>query len=412
MLRGAESDADEQYVRGLCESLGIPLRAVRVDVGELSRHRRLSLEEAGREARYGEFGKYADEIGAAAVAVAHNRNDQAETVLMHILRGSGLAGLTGMEFRRGRIIRPLLDTDRQEIMDYCVEQKLAPRIDSTNLDTDFTRNKIRLKLIPYIDEIFDADITAGLCRISRLAGMDEDCLDGYARREYELSVAEDGKDYVTLRLDALKRLHPALLGRVLRHAVAGLKGGLKGIESKHVEILAGLVQKGRTGPVVQLPGGLRAGLSYGLLKIYLEKNERAAVHFNRKIEVPGHTFVPELTLNVRAEIIEAEKASTVDKRGRLEYNSMVQFFDYGLLKEGINIRNREAGDVFKPLGSNGTKKLKEFLIDVKIPREIRGEIPVIASDSEVVWLAGFKISDKFKVTENTKFILKLEILKN
>lgn len=410
MLRGAESDADEQYAGELCQSLHIPFRPVRVDIGELSRNRRMSLEEAGREVRYEEFGKYADEIGAAAIAVAHNRNDQAETVLMHLLRGSGLDGLAGMEFRRGRIIRPLLDTDRREILDYCREQGLTPRTDSTNLKDDFTRNKIRLKLIPYIDENFDADITSALCRVSRLAGTDGDFLDGCARKEYEQAVAETGGDFVKLRLDALKSLHPALLGRVLRFAAGGLRGGLQGIESKHVEILADLVRRGRTGPAVQLPGGLRARRSYGLIKLFLEKSEDGAVRFSHEIPVPGHAFVAELDLTVAAEIL--EKPPAVDKYGRLEYNSMVQLFDYGLLTGGINIRNREAGDVFKPLGSNGAKKLKKFLIDAHVPREQRDQIPVIASGSEVVWLAGIKISDKFKVTENTKFILKLEICKN
>ena len=410
MLRGSESDADEQYAKVLCGKLGIPIRSVSVDISELSRSRGISLEEAGREARYAEFEKYADETGAAVIAVAHNRNDQAETVLMHILRGSGLTGLSGMGLRRGRVIRPLLETNRSEIDEYCREQKLEPRIDSTNLKEDFTRNRVRLKLIPFINSNFEVDLTGSLCRISKLAGQDSSYLEKCAEEEYAASLVKAGSDFIQLKLEALKRLHPAIMSRVLRLSLQKLTGSLKGIESIHMDILSDLVYQGGTGPVVQLPRNIRAGISYGILKIYLEKEEKPASVFNRKIQVPGQTLVKEITSVIKAEIL--EKSAEIDKYGKLGYNSMTQFFDYDLLKEGINIRNRAAGDIFKPYKSNGTKKLKEFFIDSKIPRDLRDEIPVIAIGNEVVWVAGFKISDKFKLTENTKSVLKLEIFKN
>jgi tRNA(Ile)-lysidine synthase len=410
MLRGCESDADERYTTGLCRKLGIPLHAVPADVGELSRRRGLSLEEAGREARYAEFEKYAAQTGAAAVAVAHNRNDQAETVLMHILRGSGLSGLSGMEYRRGRIIRPLLEIDRTEIDEYCREHGLEPRTDSTNLEDEFTRNRVRLNLIPYIDSNFDTDITGSLCRLSRLAGLDGDYLEKCAGEEYGACLEESGGGFIRLKLDALRRLHPAILGRVLRLALHKLTGSLKGIESIHVDILSDMILKGVTGPVVQLPRNIRAGIFYGVLKIYLDTEKKPARSFSRRIEVPGLTAADELACLVKAEVLESP--SEVAKYGKLRYNSMVQLFDYALLKEGINIRNRAAGDIIKPYKSGGTKKLKEFFIDSKIPRDIRDEIPVVAIGNEIVWVAGYKISDKFKVTENTKSILKLEIFKN
>lgn len=410
MLRGSESDADEQYVKELCGRLGITIRTVSVDISVLSKSLGLSLEEAGREARYAEFEKYADEIGAAVIAVAHNRNDQAETVLMHILRGSGLTGLSGMGLKRGRVIRPLLEINRSEIDEYCCEQKLEPRIDSTNLKEDFTRNRVRLKLIPYINSNFDTDVTGSLCRISKLADLDNGYLVQCADEQYDASLDNVGSDFIHLKLETLRRLHPAIMSRVLRLSLQKLTGSLKGIESIHVDILSGLVLEGRTGPVVQLPRNIRAGISYGILKIYINREEKPACVFNRRIQVPGQTLVNEIASIVKAEIM--EMSYEVDKYGKLGYNSMVQVFDYDLLKEGINIRNRMAGDIFKPIKSNGTRKLKEFFIDNKIPREIRDEIPVIAIGNEVIWVAGFKISDKFKLTENTKSVLKLEIINN
>lgn len=411
MLRGSESDADEAYVKDLCGRLGIPVRSVSVDIGGLSRSRGISLEEAGREARYAEFEKYADETGAGAIAVAHNRNDQAETVLMHILRGAGLTGLAGMAFRRGRVIRPLLEADRSEIDEYCRDQKLEPRIDSSNLKDDFKRNRIRLKLIPYINSVIETDVTGNLCRISKLADLDNSYLVKCAEEEYTDCLEKDGSGFADLKLEALKRLHPAIMGRVLRLALQKATGSLKGIEGVHTDMLSDLVKEGRTGSAVQLPRGIRAGISYGTLKIYIDKEEeKPAAVFNRRIRIPGRTVVEEIGSAVTAEIM--EKSAEFDKYGKLGYNSMLQLFDYDLLKKGINIRNRAAGDIFKPYKSNGTKKLKEFFIDSKIPRDSRDEIPVIAIDNEVVWVVGIKISDKFKLTENTKSVLKLEIINN
>mgnify|MGYP000229660139 CR=1 FL=1 len=409
MLRDKEADLDEEYTAGLCNDLGIPLHISRVDVATAAREQGISLEEAGRDIRYSEFRKYAETVGAAKIAVAHNRNDQAETVMLNIIRGTGAAGLSGMEYIRGDIIRPLLGTGRDEIERYCREAGLRPRTDSTNLQQEYTRNKVRLGLIPYINEKFDTDIVSSLCRLAENAAADERFMEKYAQHDYERIVLEKGDGFVCLDNRTLSGLDPAIRMRVLKMAVTDAAGSAKGIGAIHYQALSSLSVKGVTGARAELPHSIRASVSYGVLRIYSEKTaikqNREIPGFEVKISVPGVTEVPVIGAAVTTYV---ENVSNIDNYGRLGYNPKVQFFDYDKLSEGIYIRNRRNGDIFKPLGSNGTKKLKEYFIDSKIPRESRDEIPLISCGNEIVWVIGYKISDKFKVTENTRNVLKIE----
>ncbi|MEA4830726.1 MAG: tRNA lysidine(34) synthetase TilS, partial [Enterococcus thailandicus] len=245
MLRGEESQQDELYVRQFCKKLQIPLQVNSIDIAALAEETGMSVEEAGREARYSEFEAYASRIGAQKIAVAHNRNDQAETVLMHIIRGSGLAGLVGMEYIRGKIIRPLLDTDRSEIEQYCRDYGLNPRTDSSNLKCDYARNKVRLNILPLINSSFGSDITGSLCRLSSLAAKDSSFLEACAMKAYQDCLLDNAvQNSVTLDAAKLAGLHPALTGRVIRKALSRIKGDLKGIESLHIEAAEALAANG------------------------------------------------------------------------------------------------------------------------------------------------------------------------
>jgi len=414
MLRGAEADADEQYTEDLCKKLGVPLFIVKADVKSIAKEKGMSFEEAGREVRYREFEKYAEILGASKIAVAHNRNDQAETVMMHIIRGTGLGGLSGMEFRRGPIIRPLLGVGREDIEKYCRYAGLNPRTDSTNLESDYTRNRIRLELFPYIDEKFGANIVESLLRLSMHSAGDNSYLGQCAAEAYKKSMEEKEEGLVSLKLDELRKLHSAILVRVFRLAVADVAGDIDGIGSVHYKALSRLVEKGTTGMQAELPGGLRAAVSYGHIKIRSALAETAkydkqeTVTFEKSIVIPGTTEIYELNAQIKSSIY---SINAVDKNIRMGYNSYVQFFDYDSLSRGIHIRNRRDGDIFKPFGSTGSKKLKKYFIDSKIPRETRGKIPLVCIGNEVVWIIGYKISDKFKVTENTRSILKLEYIR-
>ncbi len=424
MLRAEEAQADEEYTATLCEGLAIPLFIVRTDIAEMAEKLGMSIEEAGREARYHEFEAYAQSVGAVRIAVAHNRSDQAETVMMHLIRGSGMAGLAGMDYRRGAVIRPLLNISRGDIEQYCKASGLSPRIDSSNLKSDFARNRVRLDLLPSIDKNFGTDVVESLYRLSIHATEDNSYLDQCAETAYQTCldsrndgpvIADTGVDKrVRFKLDGLIGLHPAILNRVLRMAVCVIEGSSTGMGSVHYNSLKSLIAGGKTGTRTELPHGLRAYVTYGRLEMYIENNssgsrekaeQRKSSGFFTTLIIPGTTYIPELQASLE---ISLENAGHIDNYGRIGYNSLVQFFDYDCIKRGINIRNRRDGDIFKPFKSNGTKKLKEYFIDKKIPREHRDEIPLVCIENEAIWVIGYKISDKFKVTENTKSVLKME----
>lgn len=405
MLRGDNARGDEEYTERLCKELGLTLSTVCIDVAAFARENGMSIETAGREVRYKEFDDYAKRVKAEKIAVAHNKNDQAETVMMHIIRGSGLAGLIGMEYKRGSIIRPLLDIGREEIEMYCNEVKLTPRTDESNLQGEYARNRVRLELFPYIDKSFGADITRSLCRLSELATDDDSFIEQCALEAYEHCLSNKPSKQAEFDIASLKQLHPAILGRVLKRAITDVSGDIDGIGRIHYKMLSDLIDAGKTGSVAELPNGIRGLISYGVLKIYIYNENKKSIAFDKQIVIPGSTIIEQTGDMVSASVV---KRQAVDKCVPVSYNSLVQLFDYDTINMGINLRSRRAGDIFKPIGSNGTKKLKEYFIDIKIPKDQRDEIPLLCVENEVIWIVGYKISDKFKVTENTSNILKIE----
>ncbi len=271
MLRGNEANADERYVEDLCKNLGLGLHTKACDINGISKDEGISLEEAGRNARYREFEEFADSIGGARIAVAHNKKDQAETVLMNIVRGTGLHGLKGMDYSRGRIVRPLLDIERKDIEVYCSLHSLEPRTDATNLLEIYTRNKIRLGLIPYIDRAFDTNLVESLTRMSDLLRDENDFIERTAADFYDRCKVTCTGSVVALDIGKLNAMHIAMIKRVIRCGIKDVKGDLKGIESVHVDDVLKIGLSGNTGSEIHLPGGIRAVNSYGLLKIYIKE---------------------------------------------------------------------------------------------------------------------------------------------
>lgn len=429
MLRGKESDMDEEYVTRLCRDMDIKLFSISINVGELAKKDNISIEEAARNARYKEFGRLADQLGNCKIAVAHNKNDQAETIIMNIVRGTGLDGLKGIDYIRDNIIRPLLDVDREKIEEYCLQNNLEIRTDSTNLQNIYNRNKVRLEMIPFINKSFNANIIESIVRMSNLVKEDLDYMqtsahDIYIKVQKESFTnrsnleRETESKMIYLDIDKLNKLHKAVLRRVIRLAILDVKGNLTNIESIHINKILELCLIGRTGAMLHLPSDIRVSRSYNNLKIYkYQKTENIskkifnnAKNVNTHINLCGITKIQDWNIKLGGTIINNEDFS-VEKFKNMRYNSLIQFFDYEKIKEGgkVIIRSRCKGDLIRPLKSNGTKKLKEYMIDNKIPRECRDKIPLLAKDNEIIWVIGYRISDKFKVTENTKSILKLEV---
>ncbi|KPU42760.1 tRNA(Ile)-lysidine synthase [Oxobacter pfennigii] len=400
MLRGEEADQDCEYVKEFCRKRSIPLSIGFEDVELMAKKQGISLEEAGRVARYKLFDDVAKEIKASKIALAHNMNDQAETVFMRIMRGTGLDGLGGIKpVRDGIFIRPLLFTLREDIEKYCREHDINPRTDSTNLEPLYLRNKLRLQLIPYIRENYSSNIESLISSMAELLREDSEFLEEHVKNIYnEICTQNEGK--VSINIDSLKEQHSSVKKRIIRKAIENVKGNLNAIESKHIELLLSIIHNGMTGAAVELPGGIKGIISYKLLNIIKYTGE-TNIKFRYEINIPGLTRIDE-TGDIMEAQTEEYKLSLHNEKDYLKY------FDYDKIKENLVLRTREEGDFITPAGMKGTKKLKEFFIDQKIPRDIRDRIPVVAWGKEIIWVVGYRVSENYKITKKTENVLRLE----
>lgn len=409
MLRGKEAYADETYVKSQCEKFGIENCSVILDVKNIAKKDKISNEEAGRKVRYEEFETYAKKINASKIAVAHNLNDQTETIILNIIRGTGLDGLKGMDFKRDNIIRPLLNIERKDIEDYCTKNSLMPRTDATNFEDTCTRNKVRLKLIPFISEYFETDINLSINKMKNLIKEDADFLEIITEEYFNKSLLSKTNSEICLDISKLDKLHNAIQKRVIRYALNELKGNLTNVSAVHIDSILDLVKNGKSGSKLKLVGTIEVLKDYGTLKIFSKNKIEEILDYEKKIIIPGETKVVQTNSTIKASII--KKEYDFDFYDKINYKDNVQYFDFEIFTKDIVIRNRKNGDVFKPLKSNGTKKLKEYFIDKKISRDMRDKISLVAEDNKIVWIIGHKISDTYKVSNKTKITLKLEYFK-
>ena len=406
MLRGEEALRDENFVKSFCNSLNIDLHVKKIDIAKKAKDDKISLEEAGRNARYEEFNRVARQKCVTKIAVAHSRNDQAETILMRIFRGTGLDGLKGIEYKRDNIIRPLLDVDRSQIENYVHDNGLEAIIDSSNLHTDYFRNRIRLNVLPEINSAVGSNITENLLRLSKIVVTDDDFLRYNAEIYYEKCIIAKKEGYIELALLELTQMHQAMRSRVLRMAILSSSGSLNGLGYTHIDKLLWLIEKGQTGARVDIPHGMLAVKTYKSLIIKRQEIENK-VSFEQKLEISGRTYISNISATITTQIINFETNASCNEFVNKNKTEYIKFFDFRKLemKTNLVVRNRQDGDIFKPINSNGTKKLKEYFIDNKIPREERDRFPLIAINKEIIWIIGNKTSDNYKVTDNTNSVL-------
>ncbi len=414
MLRGQEAQRDEDFVKEFCTSLGLQVFTKKIDIAAKAQSDRISLEEAGRNARYEEFNRVAQLTCACKIAVAHSRNDQAETILMRIFRGTGPEGLKGIEYKRDNVIRPLLDADRLQIEDYVNKMGLKAITDSSNLHTDYFRNRIRLKVIPEINSAVGSDITEKLVRLSKIVVTDEDFLRYNSELYYKKTVKYKKDLYAELDLKELKGMHAAISTRVLRKVISDFTGSVNGLSYVHIEKLMQLAKDGRTGARIDLPFGVMAVKSYDCL-IIRKQEEEQVYHFAYKLNIPGNTEIAGVNGVVSSQVINFDSVMECGEYIKTNKSLFTQFFDFSKLigyETEMTVRTRENGDIFKPINSNGTKKLKEYFIDNKIPKNERHKFPLIAINKEIIWIIGNKTSDNYKVTDNTNSVLMISFTYN
>lgn len=398
-FRGIDAQIDAQYASNLCEKLNVLCFIKSIDVPKYAKDNSLSPEEAGRVLRYEFFEEVAERTGATKIAVAHNENDQAETVLMRLLRGTGIQGLTAIHINRGKIIRPLLNVDRSSIEEYCDTYNLSPRIDKTNLESIYKRNKIRLELIPYLEENYNPNIIENLVKTAEILKDDFDFIEEKSREVYEELVSRQIENGLTILLKDIKELHSAIKSRVIRLAAEELIGRQEVLEYKHVQNILELIDRGVTGKKITLPFGLIAKISYGNLCFTTREEESRVFHY--ELPLDNTVYIEELEGNFTARVFDREDIKEISR------DKYCKCFDYDELKNVLNVRNRREGDRFYPLGLTGSKKLKDFFIDYKIDRNERDRIPLVCDGDEIIWIVGLRISEKYKITDKTTRILEI-----
>lgn len=396
----AEADGDEQFVRELCRKLGVPLYFGRADVPALARESGMSMEVAAREARHAFFRETMASEGFNRLALAHHQGDQAETVLLRLVRGAGTHGLGAMApMEASGIVRPLLCVGREDILRYCRENSLSWREDRTNEDTTIPRNWVRHELLPLIRQTLNPSVEETLCRTAELLRRDEDYLDSEARRALESMKVRAGGG-VSVNISAVAGLHPALRSRALRLLIA--KAGLvTDVELSNIEEVEALLAEGMSGKRIDLGRGftaLREGETISVTPKLPSQGQYPAV----PLSVPGRTrtplgeFVCEMLDHVPADLN--------------RHVNTVQYFDRDAFPGNAAARSRLPGDRFHALGAPGSRKLKEYLIDRKTGRWSRDTIPVLACGSDVLWVVGHDIADGVKITDATKRLLKITFI--
>ncbi len=405
-LRGNESMADAQYVLDLCHELGIPVTIEQRNVRTYQKEHKLSIEEAAREVRYGFFTEIAESIGAERVAVGHTLDDQVETVLLNLLRGTGTRGLRGLQSvrhwqssgRRLTIVRPLLAVSHKETAAYCRRHHLQPRIDVTNRSLALTRNRIRLKLLPLLKS-YNPDIIEALLRTARIASDDIAFLEKTADRYWRKIASKQG-EVIVFRKSALLELPSGLQRLVLRRAIEDILGTLKDIEARHIEDMLTLLAK-PAGKRINLPYGLFFATEYDRFLLGHQLDEFSPLPLldsEHPLTIPGTTHIS--GWRIHTDVIEKMESAFGD--------DLTAYLNYDRVRGELVVRPRCPGDRFQPLGMDEEKKVGRFMIDARVPRLWRTRVPIVCDDEKLLWVVGYRIDERVKVTENTKRVLRIK----
>jgi tRNA(Ile)-lysidine synthase len=396
-LRGADSDADEQFCRELAAGYGIPFESRRVDVTAAAAVDSLNLEDAGRRARISFFDELCTRWQAAAVVLAHHADDQAETVLMRLLRGSGMTGLAGMPWRNGRgYIRPLLDITRGEIEAYLAERRLNWREDTSNLDITFLRNRIRHELLPLLERYNPAVRKALATTVDILS--EEDALLDARTRQAASQVCRFSDREATCSITLLTSRPQALQRRLIRLMLSRLAGSLEHITHRHLENILQMTAAARPNLRTSLPRGLVAIREYDRLVIKaLDETGPEAAEI--AIPGPGSYLLPDGT-TLRIEI----SPLPVNPGGR----PATAFFDGDRMPFPWHLRTFRPGDRIQPLGMNGRKKVKDIFIDCKIPLAQRRRTALLFCGGELIWIVGLRTSQLARVDDLSTLIVRAD----
>lgn len=399
-LRPHEDESETGFVRELASFMELPFETARGSL--LTEGKAASLEERARDARYAFLKKVKTRYGARKIAVGHNLNDQAETVLMRLLRGSGPSGLAGIPpCRGGEIIRPLIEIDRDTVLSYLEARGLDHVTDSTNLQPACIRNRIRLQLLPGLLE-YQPRLIEHLGQLAHMLREEDAYLDLLANQWIEReSEEEEGGGELTLPLCPFLFLEEAMKNRVVRQVLKRLQKDLRRIGLSHIRSVCGLASSPEPQGFLNLPGGLRAVRVYDRL-VFSTGPVPEKDRFHLLLQGPGTYSIGDTGRFISISEVRG-------KETHFEGSPWTACIDAGKIQYPLLLRNPRPGDRFVPLGMKGRKKIKDFFIDLKVPSSLRASTPILTSRDTPVWVCGYRIDDRFKVTPETLSVLRITI---
>jgi tRNA(Ile)-lysidine synthase len=375
-LRSAESDGDESFTAAFAQHVGVPYfsRRVLLMAG--------NIEAAGRDARRDFFAEVAAQQGFTRIALAHTRNDRVETFLLNLLRGSGPDGLVSMGAVSGRIIRPLIEVRREAVEAYLQDRRQTWRSDASNLDAAFARNYLRHEVIPHLAKEFNSNLIETLSRTVEILEGEDAWIRALTDAWINKHGTNEDEDFV-IPVEVLESQPPAMTRRIVRAALRKAGSNLQNVSFEHVEAIRQLMNQGKSGKWVEIPGGLQAAREFDRLVFRRPPPLRAEYEYELKI--PGLVHIPELKRVFRAEVVESETGAAIGRR---------VFVDAESLGAYVRIRNWKPGDYYKPVGLPAGK-LKKLFQRARIPRSHRTSWPVVVADSTIIWVASFPVSREF-----------------
>lgn len=402
-IRGIDAQEDSLFCQKICKKNNVTFFVKNIDIPELAVQQSRGVEEVARDVRYDMFFDIKNKLGINKIAVAHNLDDQAETMLMKMFRGSGIQGLRGIDYKRkDGIIRPLLDIYKSQINEYCDVNNLNPRIDKTNFESDYSRNKVRLDLIPYIENNYCENIKQILSRTANVIRDDYNYIEEVSKEHYELLVKNKSDDEIILDLPLLKNTDTAIQKRVIRLAILDIMGNLNNIENVHIVDSLSLLEKS-DGKIINLPKNLKAYIKNEDYVITTKNQENEEITYEYKIEINGKTVVNEIGLTVTTSVLPAKDSLA------LPVSKYIKVFDYDKIVGSLYVRSRKIGDKLSPIGLTGTKKIKDILINKKIPADTKYMFPIISDDEQILWLLGYRISENYKIDDNTQRVIRIQL---
>ncbi|WP_371296600.1 tRNA lysidine(34) synthetase TilS [Ruminococcus sp.] len=414
-LRGEAADQDQRFVEALCEQHRIPLEIFRVNLESIAKKRKQSLEEAGRMVRREAFESVCKKYGGNKIALAHHQNDNAETLLWNLSRGTGLDGLGGIRPVNGKFIRPLLCMNRKEIEEYLAKRKQSYCIDETNAGTDYTRNKLRHLVLPILEEQVNSAAVRHMNETMEQIWELQEYMQEQVEAAYQECVQEHFEKacWIQIQQKSFETFPELIKKMVIRKGMEQVGGKKRDLSHKHVDVMMELMNK-QVGRTLDLPYEMHAKRNYEGIRLekqrtYSSGEEKKAEIMQEcmsELNIPGETILADRNLKLRCKILEKPKNLSIKDIPQKIYT---KWFDYGIIKSSLYIRTRQAGDTIVIDEKGHQKKLKNWFVDEKIPKEVRDSQLLLAENNEILWVLGHRMSQAYQVKQSTKWILQIEV---